>query len=334
MDRADRQWRQFPWFGQPRLEMIRDHHPVERLCGMRGPPADYDAAVAGLIEDVPDRFGLAREQGDRTHTRTVGQRLGEAVNAVFVGTFTGGNGGPKHRAEDRVKSGDIAVDTPRHEPGQMGHLASLQQRLNYLPVSRVPANEQNARLGQWESNAIRTGWQRPGSGATSELPAPRASTPQAPAIPSRSAPAPARSHPWDLGPGVVVRPAGNGQPRIIASTDQVAVNHAEPYPAIAHRGASLRAVFEFKGHIRRAETASIRKRARAAERGEIGNVSRDLGPKQWLVNQGELKPQIAATARAPCDEPSRTDIGDPYPKRIKAQLNIARQRTGSCYSRC
>ena len=50
------------WSGGPRavLVVVGDHDAVDRLGRVGGPPADDVAAEALLVEDVPDRLGLAR----------------------------------------------------------------------------------------------------------------------------------------------------------------------------------------------------------------------------------------------------------------------------------
>ena len=129
------------------LEMVRYHHTVQRFSGMRRPPTHHQGAVAGLIEDIPDRLGFARQQGDRTHPGTIRQRFGEPVDAVFVGSFARGNRGPKHRAQHRVDRRHVAVHARGHEPGQVRHPSGIEQRPDHFPVSRIPTDEQHACFG-------------------------------------------------------------------------------------------------------------------------------------------------------------------------------------------
>lgn len=103
--------------------------------------------MAVLVENIPDRLGFAREQGDRTHTRSVGQGFGETVDAVFVGALAGGDGCPKHRAEHGVNRRHVAVNAAGDQTGQVRELTRLEQRADHLPISRVPADEQQASLG-------------------------------------------------------------------------------------------------------------------------------------------------------------------------------------------
>src|SRR5689334_1257140 len=111
---------------------------------MRRPPANHQGAMAGLVQDVPNGFRLSREHADGTHARTIRQRLAETVNAMFVSSFSGRDGRPEHRAEDRINGGEIAMHSICDETCQVWHLSRVEQRLNYLPVSRIPTDKEQA----------------------------------------------------------------------------------------------------------------------------------------------------------------------------------------------
>ena len=144
LNRAGGQRGQFARPAHGLLEMIRNHDAVQRFGGMRWPPAHDEGAMAGLVENVPERLGVAREDRHGPHRRAVRQRLGETVDAMLVGPFAGGDGGPEHRAEGGINRGEVAINAASHESSQVRHLAGIEQRLNNLPVSRIPSNQENA----------------------------------------------------------------------------------------------------------------------------------------------------------------------------------------------
>src|SRR5438132_8256833 len=83
------------------LIVVGNHDPLgEFLDWIRWPPSDRDSVEAVLVQDVPDRFGLAREVCDRADAASDRVRLGKSVDAMFVGALPGCDGGPEHRAED------------------------------------------------------------------------------------------------------------------------------------------------------------------------------------------------------------------------------------------
>ena len=124
------------------LIVVGDHHAADRLGGMRRPPADDVAAFAALAKDVPDRLRLPREHGDGTNAALqVG--LGEAENAVAERPLARGNRGPDHRRELRIERGEVADHALIHQPLEMGHLARVHQRIDDLPIGRVPADQKD-----------------------------------------------------------------------------------------------------------------------------------------------------------------------------------------------
>ena len=78
------------------LVVIGDHHTIDWLNRVAGPPADYVGAQPLLVEDVPDGLGGARQLGHRLHRGTVRGGLGEAEYAVLEWSLAGGNRGPQH----------------------------------------------------------------------------------------------------------------------------------------------------------------------------------------------------------------------------------------------
>ena len=126
------------------LIVVGDHHALgERLGGVGRPPADGDGVFPLLVEDVPDRLGLAREVGDGADAAGDGVRLGKAEDAVLVRALAGGDGGPQRGAQRRLEGGDVAHDALLQEAGEVGHFPGVEQRVDDLPIGGVPADEQD-----------------------------------------------------------------------------------------------------------------------------------------------------------------------------------------------
>ena len=126
------------------LVVVGDHHALgERLGGVGGPPADGDGVFPLLVEDIPDGLGLAGEIGDRADAAGDGVRLGKAEDAVLVRALAGGDGGPEGGAERGLEGGDVAPDALPEEAGEVGHFPGIQQRLDDLPVRRIPPDQQD-----------------------------------------------------------------------------------------------------------------------------------------------------------------------------------------------
>ncbi len=73
--------------------MVRNHHAVDRLGGMAGPPANHDnhdAAETVLVENVPQRFRFSRKVRDQLHAASVPGWFGEAVDAMLERPVSGG----------------------------------------------------------------------------------------------------------------------------------------------------------------------------------------------------------------------------------------------------
>jgi len=126
------------------LVVIGDHHALgQRLGGVGRPPADGDGVFPLLVEDVPDRLGLAREIGDRADAAGDGIGLGKAEDAVFVRALAGGDGGPQRGAERGLEGGDVAHHALLEEAGEVGHFPGVEQRVDDFPVGGVPTDEQD-----------------------------------------------------------------------------------------------------------------------------------------------------------------------------------------------
>ena len=133
--------------------MVGNHHAVDRLGGMAGPPADHDAAQTVLIENVPQRFRFSREVGDRLHAASVRSGLGEAVDAVLERPLSGGDGSPQHRRERRMQRGDLPRGAVFDQALDVGHFAGVHERTDDLPVGGVPPDQKNFTRGHLEDSA-------------------------------------------------------------------------------------------------------------------------------------------------------------------------------------
>jgi hypothetical protein len=122
--------------------VIRDHGATNRFRGMRRPPADHDAALAMLVENVPDSLGGAAQNADGPDAHPVGRRLDEAVNAMLGGPLAGSDGGPQHRAERRVERGVVAAYALGQNARQIWHFPPRQQRVDDFPVGGIPADQE------------------------------------------------------------------------------------------------------------------------------------------------------------------------------------------------
>jgi len=109
---------------------------------MRRPPADDIAGHAVLRQDIPQGLGRARQIGHRTHALPIGVGLGKTVNAVIKRPFARGNRCPEHGGQLWVERAEIAHDAPLYQLLQIGHFPGIHQRIDYLPVCRVPADKQ------------------------------------------------------------------------------------------------------------------------------------------------------------------------------------------------
>src|SRR5438270_4035546 len=115
--------RPFLWiFTDGSLIIIRNHDPFGKFFdGIRWPPADDDCTQAVLIKNVPDGFCLAGEIGDWADATGERIRLGKSVNAMFAGTFPGGNRRPKDRTKDGLKGSDVSTNTFFDELREVRH---------------------------------------------------------------------------------------------------------------------------------------------------------------------------------------------------------------------
>lgn len=124
-------------------EIVANHRAPGPARRMAGVPAHHRAAHFPAAEDGPEGLGLQRGAGYRPHPLAVGPGLDEAVDPVAIGPFARGDAGPEHGGQYRLQGRQVAHHPAVDQPFQMGHVPCIQQRLDDLPVSSVPTQQQN-----------------------------------------------------------------------------------------------------------------------------------------------------------------------------------------------
>src|SRR5205823_14143471 len=92
---------------------------------------------------IPKSFALARCAGVRPGTAVDRVWLDEAMDAMFIGELPRGHGIPEHRGQNRLQSCEVTHDSAVNESIEGWHEPFVKQRIDMLPVSRVPADEKN-----------------------------------------------------------------------------------------------------------------------------------------------------------------------------------------------
>ena len=63
---------------------------------------------------------------------------------MFIGALAGGNRVPENRRDDRVQRGNPAAGPSLHEALERGQITLVKQRVDDLPIRRIPAQENDA----------------------------------------------------------------------------------------------------------------------------------------------------------------------------------------------
>ena len=137
-------------------ELPGNDGPAHRLRGMAGLPAANHGTPAGLREDVPEGLAGPRAGADRPDAGTVGRGFDEAVDTVCVGPLPGGDARPQDGREHRRERLEVAHGAALHESPEVRHPAGVEQRVDHLPVGRVPADEQDTPARR----SVRRQWRR------------------------------------------------------------------------------------------------------------------------------------------------------------------------------
>ena len=125
-------------------EHVGDHFSVEVLLALGGEPGDDVAALAVLAEHFPEGFAFAAGGGDGDDLAGDGIDFGEAFDAVVVGHFPGGNGGPEHGRKLGLQGGEVTVISTVHEGADAIHAAFFEKGVDDFPVGRIPSDEEDA----------------------------------------------------------------------------------------------------------------------------------------------------------------------------------------------
>ena len=123
-------------------EHVGDHFPIQILLALGGEPTNDVAAESFFPEHFPEGLAFPGGGGDGDDAAADRIDLGEAVDAVVVGHFPGGDAGPKHGGELRLQGGEIAMGAAVHEAADAVHAAFLQKRVNDFPIGGIPADKQ------------------------------------------------------------------------------------------------------------------------------------------------------------------------------------------------
>lgn len=108
---------------------------------MGWPPADHDAFLFLLGENIPDGLRLPGEIRYRPHHPEMRIRLCKSVYAVLVGPFAGGNARPEHWRQDRIEGGEISHHPTFDQTLEIRQLPRIEQRAGDTPVGGVPADQ-------------------------------------------------------------------------------------------------------------------------------------------------------------------------------------------------
>ena len=111
------------------------------LLAVGGEPAHDVAPQATLSEDLPERAALSRGCRDGDDGTGAGIHLRESRHAVMVGHLARGDARPEHRRELRFERCQVAARARFHKPGQTRQFTGIEQRMDDLPVGRIPADE-------------------------------------------------------------------------------------------------------------------------------------------------------------------------------------------------
>ena len=168
--------RPFFWiFTDGSLVVIGNHDPFGKFFdGIRWPPSNDDRAEPVLIEDIPDRLGLAREIGDRANRAGERVRLGKSVDAMFVSALPGCNRGPEHWTKYGLEGGDVSANAFFDQPGEIRHLAGVDERHDDSPVCGVPTDQEHLSRSKVsahgrDASQLRTIGETEGGGGQSSL---------------------------------------------------------------------------------------------------------------------------------------------------------------------
>jgi hypothetical protein len=143
MYRSRRKWSEGKGHRLDTGEVVGHHHAVDRLRRVGRPPTDDDRLLSRLIQNVPDCLDFATEARDRPDAASIRRRFGEPEDSVFRRALAGRDRCPEHRAQGRIEGRDISASSFADQPGEVRHVSAGKQRIDDLPVRRIPANDEH-----------------------------------------------------------------------------------------------------------------------------------------------------------------------------------------------
>jgi hypothetical protein len=121
-----------------------DAQPKDRLGGMARGPVDNDRAEAALRGDVPEGLGRAAAAGCPPPVAADRIRLAVGEDAVSIGPQAGRHARPCERCDRRRDTHAISHRASCHEAGERRQPSRVEERVDEVPVSRIPADKEHA----------------------------------------------------------------------------------------------------------------------------------------------------------------------------------------------
>src|SRR5438874_201176 len=144
------------------LIVVGNHDPFGKFFdGIRWPPSNDDRAEPVLIEDIPDRLGLAREIGDRANRAGERVRLGKSVDAMFVSTLAGCDRSPEDRTKNGLEGGYVSTNAFFDESAEIRHLSGIDKRHDDSPVRGVPTDQEHLSRSMVSTHELYSNQERP-----------------------------------------------------------------------------------------------------------------------------------------------------------------------------
>ena len=128
-----------------------DTHAEDRLGRMAGGLIDNNRAEAAVRGDVPERLGgaAAAARAPPVAADRVGLAIGE--DPVAIGSHSRYDGRPGKRRDRRSNTDALPHRPGGDQPRQHRELAGVEERMDDLPVGRIPADQEHALAGSGHS---------------------------------------------------------------------------------------------------------------------------------------------------------------------------------------
>ncbi len=122
---------------------VGDHLAMEIALALGRDPGDEVGTETLFAEHFPDGFALAGGGRDGKDLLEDGIDFGGAEDAVIIGHFAGGNGGPLRGTDLGLQGGEVTVDTTLHQGADAVHPAFGEKLIDDLPIGGVPTDEED-----------------------------------------------------------------------------------------------------------------------------------------------------------------------------------------------